>query len=284
MRFSMRNSFKGFVVLLTFALSGCSGFLYYPDQKHYVEEVDLPVRPTTFWIPVENSKLHSWYFQSPRVRDLKPIIVFFHGNAQNLSVQFYGLYWLLEQGYDYLVFDYRGYGRSKGSPSPKKTVQDGMAVLRFVHAQFPERPIVVVAQSLGGAIAIRTVSDLKKEIPIALFVADSTFLSYKQAARGVLGQSWVTAWLKPFVSLFLSDRYAPLERVKDLSPTPLLVIHGTADSVIPFALGKQLFEAARDPKEFWEVEGGQHVSAFWGREDTYRVRFISKMEATLGKL
>jgi fermentation-respiration switch protein FrsA (DUF1100 family) len=206
------------------------------------------------------------------------MVVHFHGNAQNLSSHFLGLEWIHKKGFDYFIFDYRGYGKSQGEPSPQGTIEDGEAAMRWAHAQNPSLPMIVVGQSLGGAVALRTVYEMKKEIPVKLLVADSTFHSYQEIGRKTLAKSWMLWLLQPLAYVVLSDRWAPGKKIGELSPTKILVVHGTQDPVMPLSLGKRIFELAKEPKEFWEVKDGGHIDFTWRIQEGYRDRLIKEFE------
>ena len=221
--------------------------------------------------------VHAWYFSSRK--PAKAVIVFFHGNGQNRTSHIVSLYWLIKAGYDLLALDYPGYGDTDGKPTPENTVETGHAALRYVAAKKPKLPIIVYGQSLGGAVALRTVIDMKDEIKPALVVADSTFLSYQKAAQNVLSKSWVTWLLQPLAWVLLSDRYAPKGAVASISPIPLLVIHARDDTVVPFKLGEEVFNKAQEPKEFWPLEKGWHIGTF-STPDGPRIRqkFLEKLK------
>jgi fermentation-respiration switch protein FrsA (DUF1100 family) len=199
-----------------------------------------------------------------------------------MSSHFASLAWILQYGYDYLIFDYRGYWKTEGKPSPENTVKDGITVLKYARDHAPGTPLVIFAQSLGGAIALRSYIDAKNEIPARLVVIDSSFASYKSVGRDVLSRSWLTWIFQPLASVLLSDQWAPGKRVREVSPTPLLVMHGDLDQVISFKQGEKLFEAAAEPKEFWKIEGGYHTDAFWRHKGIYRQRFLEKLESMFG--
>lgn len=269
---------------LSIGLLGCSSMLYHPTSETYFDPKQGGLSYDDVSFSSQNGrKLHGWYFRTAARKKPKATIVFFHGNGENLTSHFATLAWILPYGYDYLIFDYQGYGSSEGEPSPEGTVQDGIAALRFVKGRAPESPLVVFAQSLGGAVALRTLIELKGEVPVRLVVIDSSFLSYQAAGRSVLSQHWLTWILQPFSTLVLSDAWAPGERVAEISPTPLVVLHGDQDQVIDFKLGERLFEKAKEPKEFWRVENGRHTDAFWRHGTLYRERFLKRLEQALAR-
>jgi len=262
------------LLALTLLLSGCSSMLYYPTRIEHVDRTKLQVKPIDVDFPSEDgTQLHAWQFKSGG--SSKCVVLQFHGNGQNLTTHFYSLYWLLDHGLDYMIFDYHGYGSSGGEPSPKATVEDGHAALRKIHELYPGKKIVVVAQSLGGDVGLRSVLDMKNEIPVAIVFADSTFASYRSVARSTLSRSWITWLFQPIGWLVMNDEYAPKNRLGDLAPTPLVVMHGTADNQVDISMGRDVFNRASEPKEFWEIPGGRHIDGFYRVE--IRDRFLKKL-------
>lgn len=263
--------------------TGCSSFLYYPTREEHVDRTKMPIKPEDLTITsADGTKLHAWRFKSQLKKPSPCVILHFHGNAQNISTHFFSFYTAPSQGYDYVIFDYRGYGSSEGRPSPRGTVEDGHAALRFVRDNYPDRPIVVVGQSLGGAVGLRSVIDMKNEVPVKLVVVDSTFASYRSAARKVLSNHWLTWLFQPIGWLAMSDEYAPKGRVKELSPIPLVVIHGDQDRGVHFDLGRTLYEEAAEPKEFWHVPGGGHIDFMFREKGKYAEKFYDKLDSVCG--
>lgn len=271
------------VLSLLGTASACSSLLYYPDNTSYVKREKVPSAVEDIWIPVgpaaEGEKIHGWYFHSKKTKSPRAVIVFFHGNGENLTSHFQALYWLVDHEFDFMVFDYRGYGESSGTPSPENTVEDGKAVLRFMKQKASGSRLVVFGQSLGGAVALRVAGELRGEIPMSMVAVDSTFHSYQAVAKKVLASNFLTWLLQPFATLALSDEFAPEHFIANISPVPLLVIHGTEDETVAFELGQKVFELGKEPKEFWAVPGGTHIDAFIRKEGGYRARFLEKLRS-----
>ncbi|MGE3262372.1 MAG: alpha/beta hydrolase [Bacteriovoracia bacterium] len=266
--------------LLIFSLCGCSSLFYYPDRNTYVDAAKLnPAPEDIFFTAGGGEKLHGWYFRQNTGKKTRAVILFYHGNGQNISSQFSYLHWILNSPYDFFIFDYEGYGKSTGSPSPENTVRDGAAALAWLHAREPKLPIVVFGQSLGGIIALRNMIDLKEKYPIPLVIVDSTFSSYKRIARKKLAGLWFTWPFQWMPWLVLSDGYAPRGEIARIAPTPLLVIHGDIDQIVPFASGEELFAEAGEPKEFWKIDGGYHTDLF--QHKGIRERFLARIEKAL---
>lgn len=261
-------------------LTGCSSLLYYPTRTLYVDTKKLERAPQEHKIVSEDGEqIVLWHFSPKDPADSKGLIVFFHGNGQNLSAHFYYLYWILEQKYEFVIFDYPGYGISSGTPSPANTVTSGKAVMRWAKAQRPNLPISVFGQSLGGAVALRTAVEVKTEIPIRTIILDSTFQSYQRAGQTVLAKSWVTWLFQPLSYILLSDTYAPKGQLQKLNGISFLVLHGDKDDVINIELGEELFKDLPGPKEFIKIPGAAHTQALVGSDPReVRSQFLRALE------
>ncbi len=226
--------------------------------------------PRDLYIPVYNETaepfLHAWHFPA-QSKIKKGLVVHFHGNGQNLTTHFLFMSWITEFGYDYLIFDYRGYGSSSGeSATQQKTVEDGLAVFRYIADNFKGTPVIAFGQSLGSNVLVRTLQELHKknlktQLP-AFVVLDSSFLSYQKAASSVLGQKWFLYPLKPLAYLLLSDEWSAAQELEQTPVLPALFFHGTDDPTISYELGKKNYEQWPGPKVFSTQEDGGHTSAF----------------------
>jgi hypothetical protein len=260
-----------FLATLMSLLSGCSHLFYYPTDKFYYDPSKFLLSPQDVWLDADGEKIHAWYFE-PKKGPSKGSLVFFHGNAENLTSHYIHLSWLPAEGYSFLIFDYPGYGRSSGKPTPESTVKAGMAAIEWMAKKDP-RPLVVYGQSLGGAVAQRAVLELKDHVPFKGVVLDSTFNSYGKIARLKMSHAWFTWPFQPLTYLLLSDRWAAKDVAK-ISPIPVLVIHGTADYVVEPELGQELFEKLAEPKELWVIPGGSHTDVFFNQSAPYREKFL----------
>jgi hypothetical protein len=153
------------------------------------------------------------------------------------------------------MLDYRGFGRSDGKPSLDGVVADAGAALAWMRER-QHVPIVVLGQSLGGATALRAVAADRTHVK--LVIVDSAFASYRGIARDALGPlGWAVGPALLGLPGAASD---PLAAAATLA-VPVFVLHGNDDGVIPLRHGKALFAAAREPKQWLEVEGGNHLDA-----------------------
>lgn len=257
--------------------SGCTHLIYAPSRVKYVDDRKLTNPPEEVrFTSKDGVKLAGWYFGNAQ-RPARGIFVFFHGNGQNLSSHFVLLYWIIEHGYDFFIFDYPGYGVSEGEPSPKGTVDAGLAAMRWVREKHPRTPMMVYGQSLGGAVALRTLLELKDEIPICLLVLDSTFQSYQSAARDLLASSALTWLMQPLAYALISDSWSPEGRVGELK-MPAVVMHSEGDRIVRYRRGRELYDALGGPKELWTVKSPGHTEGLVGDDRVYwRGRLLSQL-------
>jgi len=146
-----------------------------------------------------------------------------------------------------LALDYRGYGKSEGSPEEAGLYRDADAAYRYLGEQrkVDPRSIVIYGHSLGGAVAV----DLASRHECGGLIVESSFTSGREMARRM--------FLIPFLEYVPRTRYDSILKIPRVR-APILIVHGTRDEVIPFEMGKKLFEAAPEPKFFFPVPGGGH--------------------------
>ena len=213
----------------------------------------------------------------------KGVVVQFHGNGENMTSHYLFVYWLALEGYDVFAFDYRGYGASGGKKSISGAVADGAAAIAAARkrAGGSSGRIVVLGQSLGGAIALASLEKDGGE-GVKGVVLDSTFSSYRGVAQEKLGHLWLTWPLQwPLSRLLISDRYAPYKLIGRRKPVPLLVMHCENDPVVPYAQGRALYDAAAAPKEFWKIAGSGHTEALGNRGAQYRRPLVDWLDRVL---
>lgn len=254
------------------AVSACNGFFYQPTQSLG----SWPERKfEDIWLQTPDGEtLHGWFF--PSEGTAQGTFVQFHGNAGNVSWHYEALDWVVERGYQLITFDYRGYGKSSGYPYPEALRQDALAVIRYAQALPPttsEHDLILYGQSLGGAVLLDAFGQLTDRRRVRLVVVEGTFHSYQEVAASVL---WRRPLLFPFTGFAyatLSDDFAPAAAIPSVSPTPLLVIHGDHDSIVPACFGHTIYDLARAPRALWIVPGGRHIDAM--RRDEYKRRLLA---------
>lgn len=175
-------------------------------------------------------------------------LLFFHGNAGNLSfppVRTERLLALAATGCSILTLDYRGYGRSQGRPFEEGLYRDARSAyqLALQRCKSPEN-LFIMGRSLGGGVATK----IAAEFDHRALILESTFTSIPDV---------FARWFGPRSRSYVQQSFHNLERIGGLE-RPLLVIHGTADALVPFSMGRELFEQARCKKSMLTVEGAGH--------------------------
>lgn len=200
-------------------------------------------------------RLHGWYVRAPNARGT---VLFFHGNAGNISHRLDSVAIFHELGLDTFIFDYRGYGQSEGAPGEEGTYRDADAAWAYLVEQRGIDPsrIILFGRSIGGGVGARLASRRK---PAALIVESSFTSAVDMAAR-----------LYPILPVRLLTRLRyPVADYLAEARCPVLVVHSRDDEIVPFAMGRALYAAAPEPKAFLELSG-DHNSGFLLSIDRYR--------------
>ena len=242
------------------------GLFYHPSSAVYAtpDSYGLDgVEQVSFAAP-GGPQLHGWWL--PAAGESRGTVVYCHGNAANLTLHTRYVAWLPARGFDVLVFDYRGYGRSEGSVTRAGTVADAVAAIDYALQRDPDR-VVVFGHSLGGAVGIRAAAERPA---VRGVVAESTFSNYREIAAEKA--PWIS-WLVPLV---ISAGFDPDEVLASLPPAPLLVIHGERDHIVPVEIGELLYERAREPKALWKIPEARHMSpwALPARRQEFEARLL----------
>ncbi len=205
-----------------------------------------------FFTSADSVRLHGWWCVPDRTDapTAAMAVLWLHGNAGNLSHRADMLARVVALPVRVLIVDYRGYGRSKGSPSEPGLYRDARAAWDELTGPLgvpPER-VVVLGKSLGGAVAVA----LAAEVSPAGLVVQSSFTSARDMAARVF----------PFVpAALLRTRLDSAARIGAVR-CPKLFVHGTADEVVPYELGRRLFAAAPEPKRWLDVPAAHHNDVY----------------------
>jgi uncharacterized protein len=194
-------------------------------------------------------KLHGWFFRGAKGGEAATV-VYFHGNGGNVSYCDWVGDNLAKRGFDVLLFDYRGYGRSEGEPEGERELYaDADAALEYVLKERGARPerVVLYGQSLGTAAAI----DVASRKGCGALVVESGLSSAGDMAGVVM------PWLPGFVRGLTKNKFDSVGKITR-AHCPVLVVHGERDEVIPSGQGRKLFEAAPEPKQWKLVRGAGH--------------------------
>lgn len=250
----MRRLRNLFLTLLAALVGGCAGVPFYPVKEvdKTPAEVDLPyedVRITT----AGGERLAGWFIPPPAGNSGPGggrALLFFHGNAGNISHRLESLLIFHKLGLAQLIIDYRGFGQSSGKPSVEGTKKDAKASWEWLLREkgYAPEQVVVFGRSLGGGVA----ASLAVEAKPGGLILESTFTSLEAVAKDMYP-------LLP-VGLLLPQDYptpANLEKIR----IPLLVVHSPDDRLVSYSQGRALYENYKGPKRFLEIRGA-HNSGF----------------------
>jgi alpha-beta hydrolase superfamily lysophospholipase len=246
----------GGVLLLT---SGCTNFLFQPVRETLFNPSERGIQVEDIFLDNKQGiRLHGWHL--PSQEKTKGILLFFHGNGENISSHVGSVFWLPRQGYDVYLFDYRGYGRSGGVPEINGIVQDTVQMLKYAVsiARQSGLKLYVLGHSLGGSLAITATARLDDKLKVTALITANAFSDYRQVTRDVLSQHWLTRLIRWPLSLSISNRYRPLDVIKDISPVPVYILHSDADKIIPAHHADALYTAASQPKYRVNTVGGHN--------------------------
>ncbi|ARN75165.1 hypothetical protein BST96_14200 [Oceanicoccus sagamiensis] len=246
------------------SLTACSGLLFFPSKQWVRTPADINLAYEDIeLVTADNIKLSAWWLKTDQ--PVKGTVLFLHGNAENISTHIASVHWLPERGYQVLMLDYRGYGRSEGTPSLPAVFMDIEAGFNWLKnsEDVAGKPVFLLAQSLGAAMGGFSVGDNPEfRNMLNAVVLDAGFGSYSEIAKEVASRSWLTWPFQYPVAWSMPDEYNLDAVIHQISPTPLLIIHGTQDAVIPFAEGERLFGLAVKPKSFLRYDG-PHIGTFY---------------------
>ncbi|MBB4220859.1 lysophospholipase [Variovorax sp. 375MFSha3.1] len=241
-------------------------WIFQPSDRSWGNTASMAQGMEDVWIDFQSSltgepaRLHGLWLGGAPETTATPVLLYLHGARYNVAGSAPRIQRMHELGFSVLAIDYRGFGKSsKGLPSEESAREDARAAWTWLAARHPRQHRYIFGHSLGGAIGIDLAAHVKDESGT---IVESTFTSI---ADVVSGFKW--GWL-PF-GPFITQRFEAINAVKDIG-SPLLVVHGTADSLINPTLGRKLYDAATGPKMFVLVEGGSHHNTNSIGEAQYR--------------
>ena len=244
-------------VVIVGALLRCThvvdrSFIYFPSREIEVTPGDVGLTFEDVRIKASDGVvLHGWFVTGGGDATL----VWFHGNGGNISHRVNNIRELVARlDINVLIFDYRGYGRSEGSPYEEGTYLDAEAAIEHVLARddVDEEKIIYFGRSLGCAVA----AEMAIKFPPRALICESGFTSVKGMTKRVYP-------FLPGLQLLVTTKYDTLSKIAQLD-IPVMVLHGDRDEIVPFSMSRELYDAAKGPKRFYAIEGAGH-------NDTYHV-------------
>ncbi|MEX1670501.1 alpha/beta hydrolase [Zhongshania guokunii] len=251
------------LVPIILILCGCEGLLFFPQQQLLRSPADVGLSYQEASIALDGGDtVHGWWL--PAAGNAQATVLFAHGNAENISTHLASVYWLPARGVNVLLIDYRGYGKSIGSPSVVNAQLDVVAGLAWLAGQASERdtPWFVLGQSLGASVAGVAVARSGNKYPnMAGLVLDAGFSRYGDIAQEIAAGNWLTWSFQCFARWGMPDGQDLIDELAAIAPLPLLIIHGRQDPVVPYAHAAALYKAAQQPRRLLSYDGG-HIETF----------------------
>jgi uncharacterized protein len=237
----------GLVLLVILIRAFENRLIFFPPRypQGFIEPEVRGFRTQEIWLTASDGvKLNAFFHAVP---DSPKVVLWFHGNAENIGMGFDHLRVLGHLGVNVMALDYRGYGKSEGSPNEAGVYRDADAAYAYLtrSKDFAPKNIFIYGHSLGGAVGV----DLASRRECGGLIVESSFTSVPGMARHI--------YKVPFARYLPISRFDSVAKIARVT-APILIIHGTGDAVVPFEMGRRLFEAAHEPKMFMPVEGAEH--------------------------
>jgi uncharacterized protein len=255
-----------------------AGLLFLVQSRlfHLPGSRELVADPSEVGLPFESldieaadgTRLHGWLVLARERR--RGVVLFFHGNAGNISHRLDSIRVFHELDLDTLIIDYRGYGQSEGRPSEQGLYADAEAALAEAQARgYADDELVYFGRSLGGAVA----AHLAARHPPAALILESTFISAPEIAQD---------HYRIFPARLLTRLDYPTLENLERAETASLIVHSSDDELISHAHGRRLYQAAREPKQFLQLEG-DHNSGYMRDRARYVAALDTFLSAHLGR-
>ena len=222
--------------------------MYHPDENNYFgDKLEVKIEKVKITTS-DNIDLLGWFHK----KDLKNLktIVYFHGNAGKLENRIYKLNYFKEMDVNFLIIAWRGFSGNNGKPSEKGLYEDGKSAITWLkNLGLHEEDIIIYGESLGTGIA----TELAQNNNYAGLILETPFTSMIEAAKNFY----------PYipVGLLLKDKYKNDKKILDIN-IPLLVMHGEADQIVPFWMGKKIYEMANQPKYSYFTKFDDHMMEY----------------------
>jgi fermentation-respiration switch protein FrsA (DUF1100 family) len=235
---------SGYLLVAVAAFVAQRKLMYFPDSTRVAPaSLGLAGVDERVLLAPDGARLIAWF---ARAAPGRPTILYFHGNAGNLANRSERIRKYLSRGLGVFMMSYRGYSGSTGRPTERNNVADAKrAYEALIKEGVPPESIILYGESLGSGVAVQ----LAAVQPVAGLVLDAPYTSIVDVAAGAY------PWLP--VRPFLLDRYDTLRHLPAVE-APVLVVHGEADEVIPVAMGRAVYAAAKGPKEIVTFPGAGH--------------------------
>ena len=237
-----------YVLLLTVVFLFQRNLLYHPSVNNSLED-KVTNEPTEIEkvkiTTVDNIDLVAWFYNK-NIEKFKTIL-FFHGNAGSLEDRTYKLNHFKDLNVNFLIIAWRGFSGNAGKPNEVGLYNDAESAIKWLKLKgVTEKNIILYGESLGTGVAIEVAQNKN----YAGIILESPYTSMVN-----VGKKYYPLFPVRFL---LKDKFESFKKIKKIS-IPVLVIHGKVDKIIPFAMGKKMYELANEPKFFYFQDYGDHM-------------------------
>ena len=237
-----------YFLVLVFLYFYQRNLLYHPNENNYSEDkisVDIEnVRIKTS----DNIELLGWYYEK-NLKDFKTLI-FFHGNAGSLENRIHKLNHFRDMNINFLIIAWRGFSGNNGNPSEQGLYEDGKSAIDWlIKKGVSEKNLILYGESLGTGVA----THLAQNKNFAGVILETPFTSMIDAAKKFY----------PYipVKLLLKDKFENYKKIKNIN-SPILIMHGEADQLVPFSMGEKIYEIANEPKYSYFTKYDNHMMEY----------------------
>jgi len=222
--------------------------IYHPNENNYsndkltvsVNEVEIQTK--------DGITLLGWYHEK-NLREFKTLL-YFHGNAGSLENRIHKLNKFDDMQINFLIIAWRGFSGNKGKPSEKGLYEDGQSAIKWLLEKgLKEEDIIIYGESLGTGVA----THLAQNRNFGGVILETPFISMVDAAK--------TFYPYIPVNLLLKDKFDNKNKVKNIN-SPILIMHGEVDQIVPFSMGKKIFELANEPKFSYFTKYDDHMMEY----------------------
>ena len=237
-----------YILILIFLYFYQRNLMYHPNENNYSDDqITVNIKKVKI-ITSDNIELLGWYHE----KDLKKhkTIIFFHGNAGSLENRIHKLNHFREMDVNFLIIAWRGFSGNKGKPSEKGLYEDGKSAINWLLDKgVQEKDIVIYGESLGTGVA----THLSQNKNFGGLILETPFTSMIDAAK--------TFYPYIPVGLLLKDKFDNKSKIKNVS-IPVLIMHGEVDQIVPFFMGKKMYEIANEPKYSYFTKHDNHMMEY----------------------
>ncbi|MBF0489756.1 MAG: alpha/beta hydrolase [Candidatus Omnitrophica bacterium] len=219
--------------------------VFYPGKLIHTTPASVGLAYEDIFISTSDGvKINGWFVKSA----VQPAstIIFAHGNAGTIGERILKVKFWHDMGCNILIFDYRGYGKSEGHPSEKGIYLDALAVYDYLQTRsdIDHARIIAYGASLGGAVVV----DLATKRKLAALMVESSITSAADMARRLYPS---------LPAFFMSIKFDSIGKIGKIT-VPKIFMHSREDHIVPFEMGRKLYEKAKEPKAFLEIYGGHY--------------------------